>query len=565
MMLPEDMRLWAGRDHLVWFLIDVVDGLDTAALEALGRPGKGRPGYDPQMMTVLLLYSCCQGVRPSRKIGERCRTGAPFRIAAGNLVPGHATISRFRAAAAYAGGPLEDLFARVLSVLATAGLGRLGVISVDGSKIWADAPKQANRTGEGLRKLARKILGEAARSDGEGCACGSHEHGGAAGLEGPQACGCCDGGMLPGLGLDGPAVPRAGWGGASRAQRIAAGLAELEAARAERDQERRAAAGAYLAAARAGQAPRGTVPHDIAAAAARLRLEQAIAAERATDARYEQAGRRRPGARRAGAEGGRIRAARGRLAAAETRAAAAQAAAVPAGRKARKPPQPVRNITDPDSRIMHCTLRGAVQACNCQVPRTGDGVFLLPRAVTDPNDAAQAAAALEATARSREIIAAGHAAAGRPGSWSRTGTVLFDPGYFSKASCETPGPGRLTGTGAWKDPGPHSPGCDHDDPRDQMHHNLSTRQGRDLCRRRAPISEGSFAELKDRTGLPRSALRGLPKVNGELLLATTAANLLLLYPPRTPSRLTSTPHTRKPHREPAGPRPPTPHEHPRCP
>ena len=49
----------------------------------------------------------------------------------------------------------------------------------------------------------------------------------------------------------------------------------------------------------------------------------------------------------------------------------------------------MRNITDPDSRVMHCTLRGAVQACNCQVPRTGDGVFLLPRATQDPNDAAQ--------------------------------------------------------------------------------------------------------------------------------------------------------------------------------
>jgi hypothetical protein len=48
----------------------------------------------------------------------------------------------------------------------------------------------------------------------------------------------------------------------------------------------------------------------------------------------------------------------------------------------------VRNITDPDSRLMHCTLRGLVQAYNCQVPRTADGVFLLPRATQDVNDAA---------------------------------------------------------------------------------------------------------------------------------------------------------------------------------
>jgi transposase len=534
MMLPEDMRLWVGRDHLVWFLIDVAGGLDVTSLEALGRPGKGRPGYDPRMLAVLLLLAYCQGLRSSRKIEERCRTDAAFRVATGNLVPDNATICRFRAAAAQAGGPLEDLFARVLFVLAAAGLGRLDVICVDGSKIWADASKQANRTEDGLRKLARKILDEAARADGEGCGCTGHGHGDAAGLEGPRSCGCCDGGTLPGLGLDGPAVPRAGWGGAPRAQRIAAGLAELQAARLERERERREAAEEYLAAARAGHPPDGRIPGDVDLAAAELRLEQATAARRAQAAAWEQAAAagRPPRGRRPSGDGTAVRRAREKLAAARARQAARrqqeQGAAGDQGKQARDP-RPVRNTTDPDSRIMHCTLRGPVQAYNCQVPRTGDGVFLLPRAVTDHNDTAQLAPALQAIARSREVIAAGHAAAGRPGFWSRVGTVLLDPGYFSKASCQAPGPDRLIGTGAWKDPGPHGPGCDHHDPRDQMHHDLATRQGRDLYRRRAPVSEGAFAELKDRIGLRRFSLRGLPKVNGELLLACTAANLLLLY------------------------------------
>ena len=120
---------------------------------------------------------------------------------------------------------------------------------------------------------------------------------------------------------------------------------------------------------------------------------------------------------------------------------------------------------------------------------------------------------------------------GRPGLWSRIGTILFDPGYFSQKNIEVPGPDRLIGTGGgWKDATPQrAPGCDHDDPRDQMAHHLSTRQGRDLYRRRAPVSEGGFAELKDAMGLRRFSLRGLPKVNGELLLAATAANLRLLH------------------------------------
>ena len=529
MMLPEDMRLWVGRDHFVWFLIEVIDGLDMTVLQGLGKPGKGRPGYDPRMLAVLLIYAYLQAERSSRRIEGRCRTDAAFRIATGNLVPDHSTICRFRAAAAYPGGPLEDLFTHVLFVLAAAGLGRLDVICVDGSKIWADASKQANRTGAGLRKLARAILDEAGRADGEGCACAGHEHGGAAGLQGPDSCGCCDGGTLPGLGLDSPAVPRGGWGGATRAQRIAAGLAGLQAARLEREQERRAAAGAYLAAAREGRAPCGGIPAGVAVEVAELRLEQALAKDAQTDARWAAAGRRMGGRRREGTGSARTRKARQQLTVAVTARNDKDAAgAAPEGKKA---PQPVRNITDPDSRAMHCTLRGPVQAYNCQVPRTADGVFLLPRTTQDTNDAAQVTPALQAIARSQDIIAAGHAAAGHPGFWSRTGTIVFDPGYFSKDNCQAPGPDRLIGTGGgWKDTTPqHGPGCDHHDPRDQMAHNLSTRQGRDLCRRRAPISEGGFADLKERTGLRRFAMRGAAKAQGELLLACAAGNIHLLY------------------------------------
>ena len=537
MMLPEDMRLWVDKDHLVWFLIDVIGGLDLAALRAMGKPGRGRPGYDPVMLTVLLVYAYLQAERSSRKIEQRCRTDAAFRVATGNRVPDHSTICRFRAAAAGPGGPLEDLFTQVLFVMSAAGLGRLDVISVDGSKIWADASKQANRTEGGLRKLARKILDEAARADGQGCWCAGHEHGQAAGLAAGLAaggsCGCCDGGRLPGLGLDGPAVPAGGWGGASRAQRIAAGLADLQAARTAREEQRRGAAQAYLAAARAGTAPRGAVPAEVAVEVAALRLEQAIAADAATDARWAAAGRRLPGRRREGAESSKARKARARLAAAVQARQDNNAPDAAPGKK--KDPQPVRNITDPDSRVMHCTLRGTVQAYNCQVPRTRDGVFLWPRATTDPNDAAQLTPALDAITASQQVIAAGHAAGGHPAFWPGIGTVLFDPGYFSKANIAAPGPDRLIGTGgSWKDTTPaHGPGCQHDDPRDQMACHLATRQGRDLYRRRAPVSEGGFADLKQRTGLRRFTMRGLPKVNGELLLACLASNLHLHYRTQT--------------------------------
>ena len=230
MFLPLDMQSWVPKDHFVWFLVDVAGQLDTSALQAGTSPGKGRPGYDPQMLATLVMYAMSCGVRSSREIEDRTRVDAGFRIASAGQFPDHSTLCRFRQRTGGEDGPLEDLFTQVLYVCAVAGLGRLRVISVDGSKIWADAAKEANRTLEGLRKLSRKVLEEAAAADGD-CGCQGHGHGEAAGGEGMDGCGCCDGGMLPGLGLCGPAVLPRGWGGASRNERIAAALADLEAAR----------------------------------------------------------------------------------------------------------------------------------------------------------------------------------------------------------------------------------------------------------------------------------------------------------------------------------------------
>ena len=71
-MLPVDMREWLPPDHLVWFLLDTVEALDTSALERLRRRGgAGAAGYDPRMLLALLVYAYCQGVRSSRRIEVR--------------------------------------------------------------------------------------------------------------------------------------------------------------------------------------------------------------------------------------------------------------------------------------------------------------------------------------------------------------------------------------------------------------------------------------------------------------------------------------------------------------
>lgn len=315
---------------------------------------------------------------------------------------------------------------------------------------------------------------------------------------------------------------------------------------------RRAAAEAYLAKVKAGEAPPGRVPGEVAVAVAEIALEQAAAAQQAKRDACDQrvaasGGRGVRGTRPAPPEqAAPVRRCRERLAAARKAARARAAAAAEAeagpgppggdgtgkGKRAKKPPRPVRNLTDPDSRAMHCTRNGTVQAYNCQLPRSDDGLVLAARATQDANDAAQVEPTLADITAAQKIIAAGHQAGGHSPAWSRIGTIAYDAGYFSKDNCQAPGPDRLISTGSWESAeseGPHTPACEHLDPRDQMAHNLSTRQGRDIYRRRAPLSEGGFSFLKDRIGLRRFSMRGLPLAQAELTLAATVSNLMLLH------------------------------------
>src|SRR5215472_6093155 len=152
-LLPPDMREWLPEDDPVWLVIEAVDGhLDTAAFHAVRRTGgPGTAGYDPDMLVTLLVWAYASGVTSSRRIEQRCVTDVAFRVICGGNFPDHVTIARFRAAFP---GVVESLFAGVLVLCAKLGMGRLGVVTLDGTKIAANASKAANRTGEALRKLA---------------------------------------------------------------------------------------------------------------------------------------------------------------------------------------------------------------------------------------------------------------------------------------------------------------------------------------------------------------------------------------------------------------------------
>lgn len=143
-LLPPDVRDWLPADHLAWFVLDVVDQLDLGPfLKAYRADGHGRAAYEPRMLLAVLLYGYCTGVRSSRQIERRCTEDIAFRVLAGNSTPDHVTIARFRVRHEQA---LAGLLIQSLKLCAAAGMVRLGLIALDGTKVEANAAAAANRT-----------------------------------------------------------------------------------------------------------------------------------------------------------------------------------------------------------------------------------------------------------------------------------------------------------------------------------------------------------------------------------------------------------------------------------
>ena len=116
------------------------------------------------MMVALVRYACCEGERSSRRIERRCREDIAFRVLTANQQPDHATICRFRQQHEQA---LAGLFAGVLRLCAEAGLLRVGVVALDGTKLRANASRERSRTDAELEAEVRRILAEAERVDAE--------------------------------------------------------------------------------------------------------------------------------------------------------------------------------------------------------------------------------------------------------------------------------------------------------------------------------------------------------------------------------------------------------------
>jgi transposase len=528
-LFPPSMRDWLPGDHPVWLVIRAVERMDTGLFHdrrSLG--GAGAPGYDPDMLVTVLTWAYAHQVTSSRRIEQLCQTDVAFRVICGGNLPDHTTIARFRGEFADAAAAF---FAEVLGLCARLGMGKLGVVALDGTKIAASASKSANRTEERLRKIAEETVAAHARAD-------------AAEDE------------LFGPGNRGDEVPEDAWSPRSRDERIAAALRSLREEREAAEAGRDAQASGYLGRVAAGSRPRGRPPASAGVTAAQFRLDQATAAQQAKIEDWE-----RTQAAKIAATGTGQRAHRPvppgehfavRRAAAELDKALARAAGNDGSDRA-----PVRNITDPDSRLMPVRGGGFIQGYNAQNVVSEDGLIIATTLTRDTGDvawltpmmaAAQAAAALITGRRPAACdghrggdshddndIDAWRAAGYQPAEDSSyagpIGLFLADAGYCSEDNIAAPGPPRLIATGKRRDlektargtpgrtatsGGPHTTA---------MAAALATDDGITAYRHRGHISETPHGDIKHNKRFRQFALRGLAKTSSEWQFTAATTNL----------------------------------------
>ena len=170
-LLPARVREVLGEGHLACFFVDLRSVLNFDSVLKTEKSDTGRPGYNPVMMSLLLMYAYARKVHSSREIERRCETDLAFRYLAGGARPDHDTICAFRKTHLEA---FKTLFLGTVRLAQEAGLGQLGHLSIDGSKLQGNASKhkamsygRMDGATAKLKEEIEKLLSEAFAIDAE--------------------------------------------------------------------------------------------------------------------------------------------------------------------------------------------------------------------------------------------------------------------------------------------------------------------------------------------------------------------------------------------------------------
>ncbi len=156
-LFPPSPHEWLPEGHLSYFISEVVDTLDLSPIldEYTGGDGRGQPPYHPVMMVKLLLYAYCVGKPSSRKIERATFEEVPFRVLSAEGHPDHDTIADFRKRHLQS---LAGLFFQVLQICRAAGLVKLGHVSLDGTKVKANASKHKAMSYARMEKAEAELI-----------------------------------------------------------------------------------------------------------------------------------------------------------------------------------------------------------------------------------------------------------------------------------------------------------------------------------------------------------------------------------------------------------------------
>jgi transposase len=170
-LLPPDLKEWLPGDDLAHFVIAAVERVPLAAFKINDR-NSGSAQYHPQMMLALLIYAYANGIFSSRRIERATHRDIGVRFVAANAHPDHDTIAAFRRVNKDA---IEEAFLTVLMLAKETGLLRVGTVSIDGTKIDANASKikslrydRAKALREKLKTDIAALLAKAEAADAEG-------------------------------------------------------------------------------------------------------------------------------------------------------------------------------------------------------------------------------------------------------------------------------------------------------------------------------------------------------------------------------------------------------------
>jgi transposase len=136
-LFPPSVQDWLPEGHLARFVVEIVEQCNLERLKA-SYAGRGSEAYSPEMLVALLFYGYATGVFSSRQLERSTYDSVAFRYVAANSHPDHDTIATFRRRFL---PMLKGLFVQILMIATEAGVLKLGTVSLDGTKMKANASK----------------------------------------------------------------------------------------------------------------------------------------------------------------------------------------------------------------------------------------------------------------------------------------------------------------------------------------------------------------------------------------------------------------------------------------